>query len=120
MPRYLLSAHTVEGKPREPMTEEEMRETSERVHELEDEMRAAGALALGGRLHQPSSAHVVRVSDGATLITDGPFAESKEHIGGFYVIEADDIEDALSWAAKTAACVSTAIEVRAFWEQSDG
>jgi hypothetical protein len=120
MPRYLLSAHTVEGKPREPMTQEQMRETSERVGELEEEMRAAGALALGGRLHQPSSAQVVRVADGETLITDGPFAESKEHLGGFYVIDAEDIEAALSWAAKTAECVSTAIEVRAFWEPNGG
>ena len=62
----------------------------------------------------------MRVSEGETLITDGPFAESKEHLGGFYIVEADDLDGALSWAEKTAACVHTAIEVRPFWDQNQG
>jgi hypothetical protein len=120
MPQYLLSAHSVEGVAREPMTDEQMRETYTRVRALEDEMKSARAWVFGGRLHQPASATVVRVSGGETLTTDGPFAESKEHLGGFYIVEADDLEGALSWASKTAACVDTAIEVREFWDQSQG
>jgi hypothetical protein len=120
MPQYLLSAHTVEGKPREPMTDEQMREGYARVLALEEEMKSAGAWVFGGRLTQPDSATVVRVSGGETLTTDGPFAESKEHLGGFYIIGADDLDGALSWASKTAECVDTAIEVRPFWEQGEG
>jgi hypothetical protein len=118
MPQYLLSAHTVEGPPREPMTDEEMKNVSMRVRALEDEMKSAGAWVFGGRLHQPGAATVVRVSDGEVLTTDGPFAETKEHLGGFYIIEAEDLSAALSWASKTAECVNTAIEVRSFWDQS--
>jgi hypothetical protein len=83
-------------------------------------MKSAGAWVFGGRLHQPESATVVRVAGGETLTTDGPFVESKEHLGGFYIVEAEDLDAALSWAAKTADCVNTAIEVRPFWDQSDG
>jgi hypothetical protein len=120
MPQYLLSAHSVDGEAREPMTDEQMRETYTRVRALEDDMKSAGAWVFGGRLRQPNSATVVRVSGGETLTTDGPFAETKEHLGGFYIIEADDLDGALSWASKTAACVDTAIEVRPFWDQSKG
>jgi hypothetical protein len=118
MPQYLLSAHTVEGQPREPMTDEEMKNLMMRVRALEEEMKSAGAWVFGGRLQQPDAATVVRVSDGEVLTTDGPFAETKEHLGGFYIIEAEDLDAALSWASKTAGCVNTAIEVRSFWDQS--
>ena len=114
MAHYLLSAHSVEGQARDPMTEEEMRQSMERVGALEEEMKSAGAWVFGGRLHEPDTATVVRVSDGDVLTTDGPFAESKEHLGGFYIIQAEDLDAALSWASKTADCVKTAIEVRPF------
>jgi|SRR6202035_3171086 len=120
MPQYLLSAHSVEGQSREPMTDEEMTSMVMRVRALEDEMKSAGAWIFGGRLQQPDTATVVRVSDGEVLTTDGPFAETKEHLGGFYIIEAEDLDASLSWAAKTARCVNTAIEVRSFWDQSGG
>jgi hypothetical protein len=116
MAHYLLSAHSVDGEAREPMTDEEMKESYMRVGALEEEMKSAGAWVFGGRLHAPDTATVVRVSDsGEVLTTDGPFAESKEHLGGFYIIEAEDLDAALSWASKTADCVKTAIEVRPFW-----
>jgi hypothetical protein len=117
MPKFLLSVHSVEGQAREPMTDEEMEQMSTRVRALEDEMSSAGAFIFGGRLQNPDAATVVRVSDGRTLTTDGPFAETKEHLGGFYIIEAEDLDGALSWASKTADCVNTAIEVRPFWDQ---
>jgi hypothetical protein len=117
--QYLLSAHSVEGEAREPMTDEEMKEVMKRVGALEEEMKSAGAWVFGGRLHEPDTATVVRVSGGEVMTTDGPFAESREHLGGFYIIEAEDLDAALSWASKTADCVKTAIEVRPFWDQRE-
>ena len=119
MAKYLLSVHSVEGEARDPMTGEEMQQFMERVGVLEQEMKAAGAWLFGGALHDADTATVVRVSDGEVLTTDGPFAEAKEHLGGFYIIEAEDLDAALSWASKTADCVKTAIEVRPFWGVSE-
>ena len=119
MPKYLLSAHSVEGEAREPMTDEEMQQVMTRVGALEEEMKSAGAWVFGGRLHAPDTATVVRVSGGEVLTTDGPFAESKEHLGGFYIIEADDLDAALAWASKTTAAVSKPIEVRPFRHVSE-
>jgi hypothetical protein len=116
MARYLLSVHSVAGEARDPMTEEEMGQFMERVGVLEAEMKSAGTWLFGGALHQPDTATVVRVSDGEVLTTDGPFAESKEHIGGFYIIEADDLDSALAWASKVTAAVGKPIEVRPFRE----
>jgi hypothetical protein len=119
MPQYLLSAHSVEGEAREPMTDEEMQQVMRRVGALEAEMKSAGAWVFGGRLHEPDTATVVRVSEGEVMTTDGPFAEAREHLGGFYIIEAEDLDAALSWASKTADCVKTAIEVRPFWDRPE-
>jgi hypothetical protein len=120
MARYLLSVHTVEGEPQEPMTDEQMQQFMGRIGELEQELNAADALVYSGRLADVDTATVVRVERGETLITDGPFAETKEHVGGFYIINADDLDEALSWAAKTSACVGRPIEVRPFFEMPDG
>jgi hypothetical protein len=119
MPQYLLSVHSVEGEGRDPMPEEEMREFMERVGVLEQEMKSAGTWVFGGALHDPDTATVVRVSDDEVLTTDGPFAESKEHLGGFYIIEAEDLDAALAWASKTTAAVSKPIEVRPFRHVSE-
>ena len=114
MAQYLLSVHSVDGEVGAPMTEEEMRQFMERVGVLEQELKSAGAWLFGGALHEADTATVVRVSDGEVLTTDGPFAEAKEHLGGFYIIQADDLDAALAWASKTAAAVSKPIEVRPF------
>jgi hypothetical protein len=118
MTQYLLSVHSVEGEARDAMTEEEMRQFMERVGVLEEEMKSAGAWLFGGALHEPDTA-TVRVSDGEVLTTDGPFAESKEHLGGFYIIEAENLDAALAWASKTTAAVSKPIEVRPFRHVSE-
>ena len=117
--QYLLSVHSVEGEARDAMTEEEMRQFMERVSVLEEEMKSAGAWLFGGALHEADTATVVRVSNGEVLTTDGPFAEAKEHLGGFYIIEADDLDAALGWASKTTAAVSKPIEVRPFRHVSE-
>ena len=92
MPQYLLSVHTVEGEAREPMTDEEMQQSWARISALNDELKSAGAWVFAGALHQPDTATVVRISDGEVLTTDGPFAEAKEHLGGFYAIEAENLD----------------------------
>jgi hypothetical protein len=112
MTQYMLSVHTVEGEARAPMTDEEMQRSWKQIQALNEEMKSAGAWVFSARLHEPETATVVRVSAGEVLTTDGPFAESKEHLGGFYIIEAEDLDGALAWASKTTAAVGRPIEVR--------
>jgi hypothetical protein len=112
MTRYLLSTHTVEGAPREPMADEQLRETYQRLATIEQEMNAGGAWVFSARLHGPETATVVRVAEGDVLTTDGPFVESKEHLAGFYIIEAEDLDAALSWAARVTEAINRPIEVR--------
>jgi hypothetical protein len=114
MARYLLSTHAVEGEKREPMTDEQMRATYERLATIEQDMNAGGAWVFSARLHEPETATVVRVAGGEVLTTDGPFAESKEHLAGFYIIEAENLDAALSWAAKVTEATGRPIEVRPF------
>jgi hypothetical protein len=117
---YLLSAHSIEGEVGAPMTNEQVREVVGQVRGLEAEMKSAGAWVFGGRLHEPNTATVVRVSNDKVLTTDGPFAESKEHLGGFYIIEAVDLDAALKWASRVTRIVGAPIEVRPFAEEPAG
>jgi hypothetical protein len=87
MTKYLLSTHSVEGEERAPMSDEQLQQAFQQVSALEADMRSAGAWVFAGRLHDPATATVVRVSNGDVLTTDGPFVESKEHLGGIYIIE---------------------------------
>ena len=119
MAQYMFSVHSVEGGGGPEMSEEEMQQGWQKINVLEEEMNSAHALVFSGRLTEADTATVVRMSDGEVLTTDGPFAESKEHLGGFYIIEADDLDAALVWASKTTAAVGAPIEVRPFWEMPD-
>ncbi|HMG30215.1 MAG TPA: YciI family protein [Jiangellaceae bacterium] len=113
MTQYMLSAHTSGAGERRPqMTEAEISEVVTAVRRIEAEMRSAGAWVFGGRLHDPSTATVVRPSGDDVLTTDGPFAETKDHLGGFYIVNADDLDGALRWASQVATAVQAAIEVR--------
>jgi hypothetical protein len=114
MTHYMLSVHSVEGAARDPMTEEEMRESHRQLGLLEEEMKSTGAWVLSGRLRESGAATVVRMSSGKVLTTDGPFAESREHLGGFYIIEAADMDAALAWASKVTGAIQVPIEVREF------
>jgi hypothetical protein len=115
MTQYLLSTYAVEGEvPGAPSTPEEMAAFMERVAALEAEMEASGTFVFGGALHGPDAATVVRVRDGDRVMTDGPFVEAKEHIAGFYVINADDLDAALVWAGKVVDAINHPIEVRPF------
>jgi hypothetical protein len=119
MTRYLLSVHTVAGETRAPMTDEEMHESYERLGSVEQEMQSTGAWVFSGRLHEPDTSTVVRVSGGEVLTTDGPFAESKEHLAGFYIIEAENLDTALAWASKVTAAIKAPIEIRPFADFAD-
>lgn len=115
MTRYLLSVHTAGdgARPAAPMTPER----AQRMMALEEEMKATGAWLFSGRLTEPDVATVVRAStDGEVLTTDGPFVETKEHLAGFYIVEADDLDAALDWARRTSAIIDMPIEVRPFFD----
>ena len=116
MTRYLLSTYSVEGEVAgAPHTPDEMQQFMRRVMDLEAEMDAEGAFVFGGALHGPAAARVVRPErDEGILTTDGPFIESKEQIGGFYIIDADDFDAAVAWARKVAEATNHPIEVRPF------
>jgi len=114
MTQYMLAVHTSDAGPREPMTDEEIRQGFEQVAALEREMN--GALVFSARLTEPGLATVVRSKGGKVRMTDGPFAESKEIIGGFYIVDAESHDAALDWASKTSAAFGMPIEVRALWE----
>ena len=114
MAHYLLSVHSVDGELREPMTDDAMKESFRQIGILEAEMKASGSWVFSGRLHGPDTATVVRISNGEVLTTDGPFAESKEHLGGFYIIEAQDLDAALALASKVTKVIKRPIEVWPF------
>lgn len=115
MSQYLLSTYAVEGEvPGAPRTPEEMQGFMQRVIDLEAEMDASGTFVFGGALHGPDASTVVRAGDGEPVMTDGPFVESKEHIAGFYIINAEDLDAALAWARKVVQALDHPIEVRPF------
>jgi hypothetical protein len=84
------------------------------VSAVNEEMQAAGAWVFGGGLHAASSATVVRSSGGTVSTIDGPYAETKEQMGGFWVIEAADLDAALAWAGKAATACEAPVELRPF------
>ena len=109
MTQYLLSIYQPDGDPPPPeLLEPIMRD----VNALDAELRQAGAWVFTAGLHPPSTATVLRPDHGDVLITDGPYAEGKEHIGGFWVIEAPDLDAALEWGRKAARATTLPIEVR--------
>jgi len=116
MSQYLLSTYTVEdGVPGAPSSPEEMQAFMGRVIALEAEMDESGTFVFGGALHGVDAASVVRPSDADVVVTDGPFAESKEHIAGFYIINAADLDEAMTWAGKVAEATQHPIEIRPFF-----
>ncbi len=116
MNQYLLSLYEVQGQATgAPSSPEEMQAFMGRIIALEEEMDSAGAFAFGGALHGPDAATVVSGGTGLDKVTtDGPFVEAKEHIGGFYIINADDLDAALAWAERVVEATNHSIEVRPF------
>ena len=118
MALYLLSVYGNEDTPLPPV--EVMQKAFRDVEVFNQEMQDAGAWVFAGGLCPPSTATVVRVDNSETLTTDGPFAESKEQIGGFWVIQADDLDAALNWATRASVACAQAVEVRPFQEGGAG
>jgi hypothetical protein len=111
MKRYLLSIYQPDGEPPAPeILEKVMRD----VDALVQEIKAAGVWVFNGGLHPPSTATVMRLQGGDMLMTDGPFAEGREHIGGFLIIKAPDLDSALDWGRKATRATTLPIEVRPF------
>ena len=112
MTQYLFAVHMVEGEP--VPSDEEMQKAFRQVDEFNKEVMESGAWVFAGGLHPSTSATVVRVQDGEVLTTDGPFAETKEQLGGFWVIEAADLDEALAIAARGSKACRNPVEVRPF------
>jgi hypothetical protein len=111
MKQYLLTVYQPNGDTPPP---EVLEPIIRDLDALNQEMKEAGAWVFAGGLHAPSTATVVRVRDGEVLTTDGPFAEGKEHVGGFTIIQAPDLDSALEWGRKLARATTLPIEVRPF------
>ncbi len=116
MTQYLLSVYMVEGEP-EPAPDviEQMYKDVDAVNQ---QIKDAGAWVFAGGLHPANTATVVKASGSEIVTTDGPFLETKEHIGGFWVIEAADLDAALAWAAKATKACRAPIEVRPFQDDA--
>jgi len=114
MKQYLLSMYQPDGVTPPP---EFLKKVMREVEALIAETKTAGAWVFNGALHPPSTATVLRAKDGDVLTTDGPYVESKEHIGGFVIVNAPDLDGALEWGRKLARVITLPIEVRPFRER---
>lgn len=119
MTQYLISVmHDRDFDPAQvPPAEQEAMFAA--VDVVNAELQASGGWVFAGGLHPPSSATVVRVVDGETILTDGPYAETKEQVGGFWVIEVADLDAALAFAKKATVACGAPLEVRPFQGASD-
>ena len=112
MGQYLLFVHYVEGQ--EPPAPEIVEQMHAGVGAFNERLQDEGAWVFAGGLETPDTSTVVKVEDGAVVMTDGPFAEAKEHIGGFWVITAEDLDAALKWAEDATRACQGPVEVRPF------
>jgi hypothetical protein len=117
MKQYLLNVYQPDGPTPPP---EVLERISRDLDTLNQELRAAGAWVFAGGLHPPATATVLRPRDGEMLTTDGPFTEAKEHIGGFTIIRAPDLDAALEWGRRLAQATGLPIEVRPFQDEAGG
>jgi hypothetical protein len=114
MRQYLLSIYQPEGGTPPP---EVLAKVMRDVHAFIDEAKAADAWVFNGGLQSPRSATVLRFERDKVLMTDGPYAETKEQIGGFVIVKAPTLDAALEWGRKLARIITLPIEVRAFQEE---
>ncbi|MET9555967.1 YciI family protein [Streptomyces sp. NPDC006645] len=116
MKYYLLSVVQPVGDPPAP---EELAAISRDLETFHAELKAAGAWVFAGGLHSPSTATVVRAKGGDVLMTDGPYTESKEYLGGICIVQAPDLDAALAWGVKATRATTLPIEVRPFFGEVD-
>ncbi|GLZ04588.1 hypothetical protein Acsp03_20540 [Actinomadura sp. NBRC 104412] len=116
MTHYMLSIYQPAGPtPSDEVLEPIMRD----LEALNAEMREAGAWVFAGGLHDPSTATVIRTKDGEPLLTDGPFTEGKEVLGGFTIVSAPDLDAALEWGRKLSRATTLPVEVRPMHDGDD-
>lgn len=121
MPRYAALIYTEE--PTAPPSDEEMGQVMAHYTEFGEKGNAAGVILGGEALHDTSTATTVRVEGGKggdIITTDGPFAETKEALGGFYLLQASDLDDAIKWASQIPGAWAGRVEVRPIWEFDEG
>jgi hypothetical protein len=111
MKRYLLSIYQPDG---DPPPADVLEQIASDIQTVNAELRAAGAWVFSGGLHAPSTATVIDPRSDELPMTDGPYVEGKEHIGGLSIIQANSLDEALSWARKLARATTLPIEVRPF------
>jgi len=116
MKQYLLSVNQPDGPPPPSV---DLKQVMQDVNVVIRDMKAAGAWVFNGALHPAGTATVLRLQAGEPLMTDGPYAEGKEHIGGICIINAPDLDAAIDWGRKLARAVTLPIEVRPFQEESE-
>jgi hypothetical protein len=112
MTQYMLAVHMVEGTP--APSEAEMQQSYEAVGAFNQELMASGEWVFAGGLLPPDTATVVSAQGGKVVTTDGPFAETKEQLGGFWVVEVPDLDVALAIAARGSEACGGPVEVRPF------
>jgi hypothetical protein len=116
MTMYLLSIYQPDGDPPPP---DVLARVMADIDVINRELSATGSWVFAGGLHPPTTATVVRVRGSDVLMTDGPFVEGKEHIGGFTIIKAPDLDAALEWGRRLAKATTLPIEVRPFQGERD-
>lgn len=114
MTQYLLSVHHDGTEAFEDMKPEDIQPIYEAVERFNEEIRTAGKWVFAGGLEPIEAATTVDNTTGEKLVTDGPFSESKEYLGGFWIIEATDLDEALDWAQRGSAACQGRVEVRPF------
>lgn len=117
MQTYLLTLYQPDGDPPPP---EVLDPIMRQLDELNQEIKASGRWVFAGGLHAPSTATVLHAKNGEVLMTDGPYVEGKEHVGGFTILRAHDLDDALRWGRRLAEIITLPIEVRPFRFQDEG
>lgn len=112
MAHYLLGIYQPAGGT--PPSAEQLEQITARLDAVNTEIRAAGAWVFAGGLDHPSTATVITDDSGEPVLTDGPFAELKEYLGGLTILDVPDLDAALGWASKLHAAIGLPIEVRPF------
>jgi hypothetical protein len=117
MKQYLLSVYQPDGPIPAP---EVLEKISGEVQAVREDMRAAGAWVFSGGLHAPSTATVLNPESDGMPMTDGPYVEGKEHIGGLTIIKAESLDEALAWGREVARATTLPVEVRPFQDELEG
>jgi hypothetical protein len=111
MTHYMLTLYQPDG---DPPPRDVLEAVGRQLHALNEEIKASGGWVFARGLHAPTTATVVRVRGSEVLTTDGPYVEGKEHVGGFWIVDAPDLDVALGWAKKAARATTLPVEVRPF------